>query len=170
MQFCCRCVWIFFKSPHLPNFNLKEWWATKALINFRTPCWIVHLQRENVAGILDMLQTEIKYFRAVFFRAIYTYAVAFLESEPSHTAQNTEFLPEMINISHFSFLICLHFANITSHPLPLTSSGYYQQAAKKSFPSNVSATYMWEIFSPMFSVHIRHDLQKLVIWGLIMEV
>lgn len=95
-----------------------------------------------------------------FLRAIYTYAVVFLEAEPSRTAQNTESLPGMINISHFSFLICLHFANITSHPLPLASSGYYQQTAKKSFPSNTSAIFVWEIFSPVLSVHIRFDLPE----------
>lgn len=95
-----------------------------------------------------------------FFRAIYTYAVVFLESEPSHTAQNTESLPGVINISHFSFLICLRFANITSHPLPLTSSGYYQQTAKKSFPGNLSATFVWEIFSPVLSAYVRCDLHK----------
>lgn len=72
-----------------------------------------------------------------FSRAIYTYAVASLESEPSPAAQNTEPLPGMINTSHFSFLICLHFANISSQPLPLASSGSYQQPAKKSFPANV---------------------------------
>lgn len=95
-----------------------------------------------------------------FFRAIYTYAVVFLESEPSHTAENTESLPGVINISRFSFLICLHFANITSQPLPLTSSGYYQQTAKKSFPSNMSATFVWEIFSPVLSGHTRRDLHE----------
>lgn len=95
-----------------------------------------------------------------FFRAIYTYAAVSLESEPSHTAQSTESLPVMITISHFSLLICLHFANITSQPLPLTSSGYYQQTAKKSFPTNMSATVVWEMFSPVLSVHTRHDLHE----------
>lgn len=109
-------------------------------------------------------------WQVCIFRAIYTYAGVFLESEPSHTAQNTESLPETINKPHFSSLICLHFANITSHPLPLTSSSYYQQAAEKSFPSIVSAACLWEIFSPLFFAHTGHDLQRLEIWGLIMEV
>lgn len=109
-------------------------------------------------------------WQVCIFRAIYTYAGVFLESEPSHTAQNTESLPETINKPHFSSLICLHFANITFHPLLLTSNCYYQQAAGKSFPRNASAASLWEIFSPLFFAHTGHDLQRLVIWGLIMEV
>lgn len=155
----------YFFSAH--NLIILIWVVSSPnLFGFRTP----PLQSSPAAGkgvwCSGCGVNRNQRLQGCFSRAIYTYAVASLESEPSPAAQSTEPLPGMINTSHFSSLICLHFVNISSEPLPLASSGSYQQPAKKSFPADV-----WNFCVGNFLTR-AHEMwfTRVVIWGFIREV
>lgn len=125
----------FSKCSYFHNFSVKgDKKKYSTTVGFTTPCWPLHAWWERVADIRDA--------ESVFSEKSIPRQQFYWNLNHLMQAKNFESLPETINTSHLSFLICLGFLIITPHSLPFIFGGYYQWTAMISSPGKEHTTFV----------------------------